>query len=225
MTIAAPPAADSPAGEPDHPTDTAPTARYTWNLSGPQEMPVLPPTIGARIMSADTTQVLPSASDVAANPARTRVPYGEYQSTPAPALKPGYLTDDTPDPASKAPAMGTEWRREELTAWWHAVANGDLEMLLPKAAEYSAHDLRMTGHVLADMMDIEPVSDAFAAELACAVYLMSKVTRILGAYKDGRLPSIDSVTDARVYSTMMARIREKGAWPGWGSAHTTTEEN
>jgi hypothetical protein len=108
---------------------------------------------------------------------------------------------------------------EELAAWWHGVADSDLEMLLPKAVEYSAHDLRMTGHIMADLMDIK-VDDAFAAELACAVYLMSKVTRILGAYKDGRLPAIDSITDARVYATMMARIRDRGGWPGWNDAKT-----
>ena len=108
-------------------------------------------------------------------------------------------------------------RRGELAHWWHKIADMDLEMLLPKAVEYSAHDLRMTGHVLADMMGIE-VDDAFACELACATYLMSKVTRILGAYKEGRLPSVDSITDARVYATMMARVREKGGWPGWESA-------
>jgi hypothetical protein len=110
----------------------------------------------------------------------------------------------------------------ELHGWWHALADSDLEMLLPKAIEYSAHDLRMTGHGMADLMGIEPIDDAFAAELACAVYLFSKLTRILGAYKDGRLPSSDSLTDSRVYATMMARIRDKGGWPGWSSAETAT---
>jgi hypothetical protein len=112
---------------------------------------------------------------------------------------------------------------KELGDWWHRVADSDLEMLLPKAVEYSAHDLRMTGHVMADLMGIK-VDDAFAAELACAVYLMSKVTRILGAYKDGRLPSSDSLTDSRVYATMMARIREKGSWPGWDVGRDTTSQ-
>ncbi len=111
---------------------------------------------------------------------------------------------------------------DELHKWWHDQADADLAMLLPKAVEYSAHDLRMTGHVLADMVGIAPVSDAFAAELACATYLMSKVTRILGAYKEGRLPTIDSIVDARVYATMMARIRDKGSWPGWNAAKTDT---
>lgn len=207
MTTTAPPAAASPAGEPDHPTDTTAPARYTWNLSGPQEMPVLPPTFAARTVSADTTQALPPPSDVAANPARTRVPYRQGRSG----------TTDAPDRTGALGPTEAEKKRDELAAWWHATADSDLAMLLPKAIEYSAHDLRMTGHVLADMMDIEPVSDAFAAELACATYLMSKVTRILGAYKDGRLPNIDSITDARVYATMMARIREAGGWPGWDS--------
>lgn len=102
----------------------------------------------------------------------------------------------------------------ELEQWWRATGENDLQMLIPKAATYSAHDIRLTGHVIADMVLSEQVSDAFASELACAVYLMSKVTRLLGAYKEGRLPTEDSITDARVYATMIARIRATGAWPG-----------
>lgn len=104
---------------------------------------------------------------------------------------------------------------EELRHWWLTLAESDLEMLIPKAISYSAHDLRLTGHVLADLFRIAPVDDAFAAELACGVYLMSKVTRVLGAYREGRLPELDSITDSRVYATMMARIRSSGGWPGW----------
>ena len=136
--------------------------------------------------------------------------------------------DPAEDPAHLAEQPPVHWaearnadRRAELAHWWHQIAEQDLAMLLPKAAEYSAHDLRMTGHVLADMMGIS-VDDSFAAELACATYLMSKVTRILGAYKEGRLPAIDSITDARVYATMMARIRDTGGWPGWPDAGMTT---
>lgn len=102
----------------------------------------------------------------------------------------------------------------ELAEWWRAVGERDIAMMTPKAQEYSAHDLTMTGHILAQMVGIHPIRDQMAAELTCAVYAMSKITRMLGAYKEGRYPSADSITDVRVYATMIARIRDTGAWPG-----------
>jgi hypothetical protein len=226
MTIAAPPAAASPAGEPDHPTDTTATATYSWNLSGPKEMPVLPPTMGARIVSADTTQVLPPASDVAANPARTRVPYGEYRGTPAPALKPGYLTDevDKPHPldgarqlidAAQNSGPLPDWALG-LEDWWVWAATQDIENSIHKIVEYggrgAAYDLIATGHDLA-AMNGRRVGDEEAVELAILMYLSSKVNRWFAAAIDGRRPSDDTLLDIAYYAMMARRNRAVGGWP------------
>lgn len=100
-----------------------------------------------------------------------------------------------------------------LTRWWRQTAETDLAMLLPKAREYSAHDLRMAGRILADMLGWDDADNATCAEIATAWYLVSKAMRAMGAYKEHRLPSADTLTDLRVYATMAARIREAGGWP------------
>lgn len=103
----------------------------------------------------------------------------------------------------------------ELAAWWHDLAEKDLEMLLPKALEYSAHDLELTGEIMTTIMAERPDgrADVEPAELTCWFYLLSKVMRAIGAIKEGHRPSEDTITDIRVYSTMIARIRATGGWP------------
>lgn len=110
----------------------------------------------------------------------------------------------------------------ELIAWWTKLGASDLEMLIPKAIEYSAHDLTLTGDAMAWMFGLEeialgvPTGDNIrSAELTCWFYLLSKVMRAIGAVKDGNRPSDDTLRDVRVYATMIQRIRDTGSWPGW----------
>lgn len=108
-----------------------------------------------------------------------------------------------------------------LSQWWMTLAEEDLEALLPKAREYSAYDLIMVGRGLGDMISSDLTAandysngDAAAAEIACWFYILGKVGRAIGAIKEGRLPSLDTADDGRIYFTMIRRIRECGAWPG-----------
>jgi hypothetical protein len=138
-------------------------------------------------------------------------------------LPPRGLTRPTtpdPDPDSELdtlllcqPTGPIEPAMTELIQWWTALASADLAELTPKAAEYSAHDLRLTGHLMADLISAGPVDDTTAAEITCMIYALSKITRALGAYKEGRRPSDDTITDIRIYATMVARIRAVGGWP------------
>lgn len=107
--------------------------------------------------------------------------------------------------------------QDDLRAWWMAEAESQLEMLLPKVGEYSAYDLELIGRVMADTLGWRgPYSTAALTEIGIAFYQLGKIGRIVGAIREGRLPSRDSWLDSAVYSTMALRTRDAGAWPGKG---------
>ncbi len=116
----------------------------------------------------------------------------------------------------------------ELAQWWRRLGESDIARMAPKAHEYSAYDLVMIGRATGDMVgqtaligsdyDDYGFNDAAAAEIACWFYILGKVGRAIGAIKEGRLPSEDTAEDVRIYATMVARIKDVGAWPGQGHA-------
>jgi hypothetical protein len=103
---------------------------------------------------------------------------------------------------------------EDLSKWWIELAHADLRATLPKAIEYSSHDLVMTGRLMQVLVGDGDGWSVGPAELTCWFYLLSKVTRAIGAIKDQNQPSEDTIRDIRVYATMIARIRANGRWPG-----------
>jgi hypothetical protein len=136
----------------------------------------------------------------------------------------GY-TPSTTTKQEQAEARRQAIHEHPLGLWWFKLAEQDLETLLPKADEYSAYDLTMIGRGLGDMIgsglakpeahyDELFTGDAEAAEIACWFYALGKIGRAIGAIKEGRLPSMDTIADLRIYATMIARIRQVGAWPG-----------
>lgn len=115
----------------------------------------------------------------------------------------------------------------ELAQWWRRLGESDIARMAPKAHEYSAYDLVMIGRAVGDMIgsglaqpqavyDEMESGDPAAAEIACWFYILGKVGRAIGAIKEGRLPSEDTAEDVRIYATMVARIKDVGAWPGKG---------
>lgn len=98
-----------------------------------------------------------------------------------------------------------------LEDWWMETAKADLLAMGPKVEEYTASDLVLMGQFLEHWLGIPAGS---GTEAACVFYLLGKVARAVAAYKEGRLPSIDTLHDSTVYSMMMRRIREVGGWPG-----------
>jgi hypothetical protein len=51
------------------------------------------------------------------------------------------------------------------------------------------------------------------AEAATLWYALGKVARAVAAYREGRLPSDDTLHDLSVYAMMARRIRQTGRWP------------
>ena len=116
---------------------------------------------------------------------------------------------------------------QELAQWWHELVEQDLKPLLPKIAEYTSADLEVMGAVMQEWGLVgsegdgsarpstadSPGASAPGMEAACLWYILGKVARCVAAYKEGRLPSEDTLHDISVYAMMARRIRETGRWP------------
>lgn len=100
--------------------------------------------------------------------------------------------------------------QQELIDWWVATAKADAELTIPKAIEYSAHDLVAMGVGLLGAN----APDQRRTEAAIAFYASGKAARLVGSYVEGREPSNDSWLDLSIYSMMGRRTREVGSWPG-----------
>lgn len=105
----------------------------------------------------------------------------------------------------------------EINDWWLAVATDDAKVTAPKAVEYGASDIGIMG---ASMQTLFPNSAAMppeerervGREMAIAFYVLGKVSRLFGAYQQGKIPGDDSWFDICVYGMMARRIRETGRW-------------
>jgi len=111
----------------------------------------------------------------------------------------------------------------ELADWWREMTERDIRKCLPKVHEYSAYDMLLIGKTTADMVgynavpapyDYAEAPDPDYIEIGCWWYLLGKIGRAIGAIKEGRLPSDDTIEDVRIYATMIARTRDAGGWPG-----------
>lgn len=103
-----------------------------------------------------------------------------------------------------------EKSKQVLADWWREQAETEIDMVVAKAVEYSASDLIDIGRaVLGEGLTAEEY-----AEAGIAFYLFGKISRIMGAIREGRRPSADSWLDAGIYSRMGQRVIQVGSWPG-----------
>jgi hypothetical protein len=99
---------------------------------------------------------------------------------------------------------------DDLRTWWYTTAENDFAEMEPKIGEYTASDLVLMGQFLEHWLALPAGS---GPEAACAFYALGKIARSVSAYREGRLPSTDTLHDLCVYGMMMRRIRENGQWP------------
>lgn len=133
--------------------------------------------------------------------------------------------------------MPNEWRQElalhglevtgesTLSDWWRRLTNDDIAATLPKVQEYTAADLQIMGDTMRQWMpggDTQP--ERWGIEMAIAFYLLGKIARAVAAYREGRVPSDDTLKDIRIYAVMMQRVRDTGGWPGQETTEPTTED-
>jgi hypothetical protein len=114
-------------------------------------------------------------------------------------------------------------RKDELRKWWDEISGEEADLAVAKADEYGSYDLLLLGRVIADMTDY-PVAkmvaegqseDEIHTELGIAFYVQGKLARWVGAIKEGRRVSDDTLADTVVYVRMVQRARAVGGWP-WG---------
>lgn len=108
----------------------------------------------------------------------------------------------------------------ELAEWWANQAITEIDMVVRKAIEYGATDLRDLGYLILDMAgrrpdsDDAPLPDGYATEIGIAFYAAGKLSRIVAAIKEGRRPTADSWLDLGIYVRMAQRVHQAGGWPG-----------
>lgn len=109
-------------------------------------------------------------------------------------------------------------RALDLAAWWHQIATDEVDRTIPKAIEYGSADLKIMGEAMLTLMpqlgkglDLEERRKV-GQELGIAFYVLGKISRLFGAYEQGRMPSDDTWFDLGIYSKMVRRIREVGEW-------------
>jgi len=107
-----------------------------------------------------------------------------------------------------------EPREAELTEWWHRLASRETRMVVRKAIEYGATDLRDIGRDIYEMAGRAMPDDATATETGIAFYIRGKIARAIAAIKEGRQPSPDTWHDVGIYARMAQRVQETGGWPG-----------
>lgn len=133
-------------------------------------------------------------------------------ASPAASQLPPGAAPDPPQPDDE------EARRSQLAgrleAWWESTSEQEMAASIPKAIEYSSTDLVDLGRQIAQLAGWGDYTDAHLAELGIAFYVAGKVARVMGAIREGRLPSTDTWHDIAVYTKMAQRVREVGAWPG-----------
>lgn len=103
---------------------------------------------------------------------------------------------------------------DELATWWRMTASAEIDMVVGKAVEYGATDLRDLGRQVLEMAGRNTVVlDAEATEIGIAFYAAGKLARIMAAVKEGRRPSHDSWLDLGIYARMAQRVHSHGGWP------------
>lgn len=102
-----------------------------------------------------------------------------------------------------------------LSNWWRATAEAEIEMVVGKAIEYGATDLRDLGLQILEMAGQRrrQVLDEEATEIGIAFYAAGKLARIMAAVKEGRRPSLDTWIDLGVYARMAQRVHSHHGWP------------
>jgi hypothetical protein len=120
--------------------------------------------------------------------------------------------------------------QRDLMLWWMTTAYEDFMQGAPKVDEYGSFDLELMGAmlgVLAYGMHIDKLvagikedpgdSDykilPVVTELACWLYTLGKVSRLVSDYQAQRPGKADTWHDITFYSFMARRIQETGRWP------------
>lgn len=103
---------------------------------------------------------------------------------------------------------------QQLKDWWMDTAAEDYKLIGHRIDDYASYDLDILGRITLEMVDLPADDPGLRAEVACLWFAQAKIARALSAYKEGRVPSEDTLLDLTTYSMMARRARSAGGWPG-----------
>jgi hypothetical protein len=135
----------------------------------------------------------------------------------------GTLHDDGVEPnftlaEETGPTLEQISEIDDLALWWEVTNRYELDKTIPKCVEYGARgaDLVAIGRDTAEIgkmaTPVGVLDEAFWAELGIHFYLRGKIARSGEAFKNGVMPSYDTLFDSGVYSRMQQRVRHMGYW-------------
>jgi hypothetical protein len=108
-----------------------------------------------------------------------------------------------------------EARIDSIVAHWHELDDENLKRAMDKAREYDGLDLEIMGAAMAGLLPPgldSKSAHALGLEMAIAFYTLGKITRTLGAFRQGRTPVEDDWYDLEIYARMARIIRHHGRW-------------
>lgn len=121
-----------------------------------------------------------------------------------------------------------EWRMhpDDVIEWIVRLVGDELEPMIRKAAEYGGADLEIMGGAMVALIDrskFDPDTNwtKLGIEMGLAFYQLGKISRMFGAWAEGRTPSEDTLYDNMIYSLMLRFVRRFGHWRIDGTAPTT----
>lgn len=119
----------------------------------------------------------------------------------------------------EGPSLEHQGRRAEgPEEWWMRTAREDYEQTVPKILEYGGAtdgsvDLKLMGQALCHLLGWDDSDLPVAQELACWLYTLGKVGRLISDYHNRKPGKPDTWFDIGVYAKMARRIQETGRWP------------
>lgn len=116
-------------------------------------------------------------------------------------------------------------RVASMRDWWRQQADREVAMTVPKAIEYGSADTIEIGYDLLTTFSGKSrvqvyeefggpaAADRYAFEVGCYFFIRGKLARFTSALRRGESVSDDTLHDIAVYTKMIQRVREVGAWP------------
>lgn len=105
-------------------------------------------------------------------------------------------------------AENHESTNDRISAWWDETAREDLDSVLQKLKQYGS--LSFHGEAYERLV---PQSVVDGEEIAIAMYVAGKVTRIIEGIANREKPTDDTWDDIARYAMMARWVRQNGSWP------------
>lgn len=101
--------------------------------------------------------------------------------------------------------------QSNIRRWWMERAAIDLEAVIEKMKLYGALDFH--GYAYRRLMFDRMPPGVTGDEIAIAMYVVGKASRLIEGYSHGEKPTADTWDDIACYANMARWVRQVGHWP------------